>query len=352
MKNSTEIKSPQHFGTRGMTLDAFLRKEMQNPRPKKSKQIRRKSPEQSAKELEFLRLCAKVRKVVETKLSDVLPVTVRQIFYNCITEGIVSKSNSDYDRIQDVVGYLRENKILSYESISDTSREMPFAYLNSTVEKAEDAFDRIVKNASTIRVSRLADQIPQIVVTEAAGTISQLRKVADKYDIPVFALKGWASTTIVYFFAKLAVEMAEKNDCPIVVIHYVGDYDPTGIQVPRQMLRKASEIIDREFPSSKVKLIFNRVALNENQVYEMNLTYQDMGKLPKTATSSENNSIYEPWLGLHGNVQLKCELEAIPPRILQNLVEKQIQNFYKNSTYSDLASKQEIEQQKLLKLFE
>jgi hypothetical protein len=274
-------------------------------------------------------------------LREFWPVSVRQVYYTAITHGYITKGEGDYERVQDAVAVLRADGRLDYEAIVDNSREHPRCNFESTVENADDALDRVINEAGTVKVNRqTAQPYFQLIITEGAGTVGQLEDVANAYDVPCIASQGWTSISLLYQLAKQMVWIQKVFKPQDIIIHYCGDYDPTGVQVPIKMCARITDIINQKWPDSEVSIILNRVALSEKQILDRKLTVQRMSKPPKTASSD--------WTGVGGDIMLKCEMEAIHPSELQKMTRSAIEAFYKPEIYAPIAAAEEIEQHRLV----
>ncbi len=120
-------------------------------------------------------------------------MTVRQLFYQMTTRGLVEKSERGYQRIADATVKMRRSGLLPYHKIVDGGR----------VRRREQGWDSIgdlLSDAETaFRLDYWAHQ-PELVEIwcEKDALAGVILPVTNRYGVTFVALKGFGSLTIAY----------------------------------------------------------------------------------------------------------------------------------------------------------
>jgi hypothetical protein len=114
------------------------------------------------------------------------------------------------------------------------------------------------------------------------------------WDVPLMVTRGYASLS--YLFE--AAQAIKAQDKP-VHLYYLGDYDPSGVDIPRQVERRLCEFA----PDAETH--FERVAVTPEQIRTLQLPTRPTKKTDSRAKAFGNQSV---------------EVEAIPPATLRKLI--------------------------------
>jgi len=60
----------------------------------------------------------------EYKEQDLLPITLRQLYYELVSKTIIDNTIQEYRKLIKLMTYAREKTIISYEHITDSTREI------------------------------------------------------------------------------------------------------------------------------------------------------------------------------------------------------------------------------------
>ncbi len=233
---------------------------------------------------------------------DQLPLTVRQIFYRLVGAYSYEKTERAYKRLGEHLVRARRARLLAFDAIRDDG----VAVIRHAYYDGIAAFhDETARRARAYRRDRQGGQpVFMELWCEAAGMQQQLDRVALRYSVPVYTTGGFGSLTANYDVA----ERALARDRPTVILH-VGDFDPSGESIFESIVEDAAAFVeaDRTIWLPEVRGI--RVALTADQV--------DDHDLP-TAPPKESDSRSASWEGE------TCQLEALAPDALAELVEQAI----------------------------
>ena len=244
---------------------------------------------------------------IKTSIKTILradhPMTVRQVFYQLVSRGVIEKTEEQYQGtvIRLLTSMRLENEI-SFEWIVDETRQ---ARETQTFDSISDA---ITDTAKFYRRSALRDCDDYIEIwSEKEALAGLIWDVASDYDVPVCVSKGMPSLTQIYGTAINVAHAAEVGKQSF--IYQFGDHDPSGIIIPQiieRRLREFCEKFDRRAPHVE------RIALTEQQISKF--------KLPTRPTKRTGNRHALKFTGR------STELDAMPADQLRELVRKCIEH--------------------------
>lgn len=283
-----------------------------------------KPPSNTAKQRKRDELDRFIIDTLNGRLKDVLPVSVRQVFYAAVAANVVDKKTGAaliYDRL----AYLRVEGRIPFDWIVDNSRGFRQSYQNTVIEDANQTLRRNIESAYSPRLNKQTGQeVAQVVWTEATGTVSQLEKIASPFDIPVVSGRGFTSHSQAYYIAQDWMKLLDSLKTDKLRVIYAGDYDPSGVIIPDDVslqLRYHFVMADK-----KIDFKLDRIALNEQMIIDSEIVTQPV-------ESSTMKSAPHRWKGVNGNRRESAQLEAIPPQSLQKLLKQEIEKVYEANLF-------------------
>jgi hypothetical protein len=242
--------------------------------------------------------CRRTKKEVES-LRDLIvavvsvnaPMTVRQVFYQLVSLGVIGKAEADYRSV--VVRLLTRMRLdgeMPWNWITDGTRWMHKSVRYGSIEEALEATSRHYRRDYW---RELDDYVEVWLEKEALAGV--LFRVTDEWGVPLMVTRGFASLSYIHN----AAETIERIGKP-THIYCFGDYDPSGVEIDRNLERRLREFA----PSSEIQ--FERVAVRREQIEEYSL--------PTRPTKRRANH----GRGLHEGDSV--EVDAIPPAQLLDLV--------------------------------
>ncbi len=226
------------------------------------------------------------------------PVSVRGLYYQAEVRRVpgIDKSNGAYEKVQRQVLSLRREGQLDYEHIADATRWMRKPRSFNSID------DALAHTARLYRKSLWNDADTYVEVwcekDALAGTIYPITSV---YDVPLMVTRGFASETFCY------ESVAQRGGDPTpYYVYYLGDFDRSGQDAAKALEEK----LERFASEDDIEIIFEVLAVTELQIQTLNLPT----RAPKRLSPADRKWPYEA----------ACELDAIPPNILRNMVEEAI----------------------------
>lgn len=249
------------------------------------------------------------------------PVTVRGLYYQAEVHRVpgIDKTDSGYDKTQRQVLALRRASRLEYSWIADATRWM----------RKPDSFDSLTDAVQdTARFYRKAlwrDAAAYVEIwVEKDALAGVIYPVTEVYDVPLMVTRGFSSET----FCWEAVQARQGDPRPYVV-YYLGDFDRAGHDAARSLQEK----MERFASEVGIKVLFKQIAVTRNQIEYMELPTRP----PKRNTPADRNWPHD----------VACELDAIPPDKLRELVEDSINVFLPQDQLKVLKAAEESEKELL-----
>jgi hypothetical protein len=280
------------------------------------------------------------------------PLTVRQIFYRLIAEYRYEKTEGAYNAL---VGYVaRARRAYMHRLLErpdgeelDFAREMalkhpwliPFSWIRDergqSIEPIfytgeEDFVAAMRRAAENLSLDRQAGQAQVLELwCEAAGMVPLMREIATPYSIRVSSGGGYDSVTAKHDLAQRIVQRYAAGQ-PTTILH-VGDFDPSGEGMFGTLADDVTEMVRQYTHQHDSPAEFQRIALTEEQVIEMNVETAP----PKPLDSRARGFVADhPRAVEHfGSEQITAQLEALAPPELRALIESAIESRIATAAY-------------------
>jgi hypothetical protein len=227
-------------------------------------------------------------------------LSLRQLYYQLVARDYIENSVRSYKRIGNLVSDARLAGFIDWGMIEDRNRE-------TVIPTAWTSPAEIVRAAAQqFRVDRWQGQPCHVeVMVEKDALSGILEPVCRDLHVRFTANKGYSSSSAMYETGKrIGKAMGYGRE---VHIFYLGDHDPSGIDMTRDIRERLTMFSDYE----EVKV--HRLALNYNQVEEWQ---------PPENPAKETDSRYQAYADEFG--ESSWELDAVEPRTLADLVREGI----------------------------
>ena len=233
------------------------------------------------------------------------PLSVRNLFYQLTGDdgsGVtIPKTDAAYRQVIRLKKQLCRGRAIPWNFFSDSSR---FAYDYDGFEGLDDAefVDRV---ASLYRRNywSTTDIYPQLWV-ESRSLTPTLAGTARELGVSLYPSGGMPSETFVYGACAEAVHTGREE----MVVMYVGDYDPAGLQIATSLEAMLTEHLGyaaEDFDMDAPELTFYRVAITEQQIIDYALPTK-----PVKATQSRKKY----------DISQTVEAEAMRPDTMRQIV--------------------------------
>ena len=246
------------------------------------------------------------------------PMTVRQVFYQLTVRGVIDKTEPEYKSVTRLLGEMRLTGIVPFGWIADGTRWMRKPQTWSSVESA------LRRTAEAYRRSVWDHQDDYVEVwLEKEALLGVLYEVTQQWDVPLMVTRGYSSLSFLYN----AADTIDALDKP-TFLYYFGDYDPSGVDISRNVERRIHQFTDVPFH-------FERVAVTPEQIEDWQLPTRPTKKTDTRSRGFSGESV---------------EVDAIPPAQLRALAEECILRHIDPDALEALHLAEQSERELLLKI--
>jgi hypothetical protein len=282
------------------------------------------------------RLIMQVKEVLE-EYQEYLPLTARQIFYRLVGTKDYPKTEAAYKKLCEHLVRARRAKMIPFEDIRDDG----ISIMSHAHYADENAFYKHVHDeGKAYKRDKLARQGLDIrVYCEAAGMMPQLERVCEPYSVPVYSCSGFDSLSGKYELKTSCWQAYTYKGRRTVILH-LGDHDPSGESIFTDgLVQDIHAFLAEDVPHKDPREVadFERVALVEEHVERYRLETER----PKATDSRTAN-----WKGARSGA---CQLEALPPDKLAELLEVAITRRLDMTVYKEDLKAEEEERRRITK---
>ncbi len=239
-----------------------------------------------------------------------VPITLRQLYYRLVAKGMPNNNKSYHNLISATIRWRKKN-ILPMDAFTDRARNiMTYAsgvYYHDPKRWLLDEVERMLVKVP-YDLSLWYEQPYRVTIgVEKNALVGVFNPVCDKYGVDLLPCVGYPSLSFLREFSMKINYLDEgmKDDVKDVFL-YFGDWDPSGLNIPKTLNSNMHELFDSYYE-------YKHVALEPDQIEKYNL-------IPAPAKQTDSRTkVFEQ---IHGNKVY--ELDALDPSVLQNLIENSI----------------------------
>jgi hypothetical protein len=258
------------------------------------------------KEIKFnarsLELINTADEIIKNYSAQGFKLTLRQLYYQFVSKAVIENTERSYKNLGALISDARLAGMLDWEAIEDRTRNLRArSHWNSPDEIAATCVHSYYKD-------RWANQKFRVEVWVEKEALAGVAEAACRpLDIPFFCCKGYTSQSEMYAAAKRLEDYRLDNQKPVVI--HLGDHDPSGIDMSRDIQERLIMFTGGEFA-------FHRIALNRDQITKYN---------PPPNPAKVTDSRFKKYMRSHGDKS--WELDALEPKVLVDLIKKKAAEF-------------------------
>lgn len=251
-----------------------------------------------------LTLIDKINVVIEEYEEQGYFLTLRQCYYQLVARGIIPNNERSYKNTGNLINDARLAGLIDWNSIEDRTRNL---------QKLShwDNPQSIIESASyQYRKDIWEDQDYYVEVwVEKEALANVVGRVANELDVPYFCCRGYVSQSEMWSASQRL--MRKQNDGKYCAIIHLGDHDPSGIDMSRDIEERLLlfGVDENEFE-------FRRIALNMEQIEEFN---------PPPNPAKLTDSRCGKYISQYGDES--WELDALEPKVIHRLITNNVMEF-------------------------
>lgn len=260
-------------------------------------------------------------------------LSLRQLYYQLVARDYIENSIKSYKRIGNLISDARLAGFIDWEMIEDRNRE-------TVIPTEWTSPAQIVRAAARqFRVDRWDGQSNYCeVMVEKDALSGILEPVCRELHVRFTANKGYSSSSAMYEAGKRLYQVLSDREKSVNQIHifYLGDHDPSGIDMTRDITERLfmfsglEEKVKRNGMSVDDFIHIHRLALNYDQVEQWN---------PPENPAKETDSRYATYQEKFG--ESSWELDAVEPRTLADLVREGIEDLIDSEQWNEISRKED-----------
>lgn len=265
-------------------------------------------------------LLAKITAILADYSAQGYDLSLRQLYYQLVAANIIANAERSYKNIGNLVSDARLAGRIDWDIIKDRGREMTEAPHWSSPAEILRA------SANQFRIDKWATQPCYVeLMVEKQALEGVLEPVCRECDIPFTANKGYSSSSALY---EAGQRIREKlDDDKDVHVIYLGDHDPSGIDMTRDIEERLNMFAEAETADRRIEV--HRVALNIDQIRKLR---------PPENPAKLTDSRARGYISKFG--RSSWELDAIEPRALAKLVRDKVAELRDDDYWTDAVTKE------------
>ncbi len=176
-----------------------------------------------------LKLIDQANQIIEQYQAEDLKLTLRQLYYQFVSRDWLANTVRNYKNLGHVISEGRLAGLIDWDAIEDRGRVPSIPYHAEDLESFVDSMRRM-GSAYTLDPWEGQENYVELWVEKDALS-GVLRPIAEKHSITLSVNRGYTSQTAMYNAAERFKEREDRNN----VILYVGDFDPSGEDMVRDI---------------------------------------------------------------------------------------------------------------------
>jgi len=255
-------------------------------------------------------------------------LTLRQLYYRLVSRQMISNTINSYKRLSRIMVKAREQLDVPVNCLEDRSRRILGRGDTGYASAEEFLRKRIAglkESYKDFTMPMWNEQPNFVLVSLEKDALSRLvGDIANQYSIRTFPTRGYPSFTYVN---RMATYIRNRLKGKPTVVLYFGDFDPSGIDIERDLAERLGKYNAGDFT-------VRRIALTKDQIQQYNLP-----PMPVKRSDARSDS----FLASYGD--LSVELDALDPNTLKLMVAQSIASHIDLNLWSK--KEEEIEKLKL-----
>lgn len=287
---------------------------------------------------ETLEILALANSILSRNYMDGFITTLRQLYYQFVKQNALPNTQQSYKRLGDIVQRGRMAGLLDWVHMEDRTRNLKkLPSWNSPSEIMESALQSYRFNMNKLQPVHIE------VWIEKEALADVMRHACDPFYVPYFACRGYLSASEMWNAVHNRFLPAMEDDDKRIVIFYLGDHDPSGLDMTRDIPARIAEFLSHHLEDGITEHTLDEygvevrpLALNMAQITEQNLP-------PNPAKTTDAR--FKKYRSRYGSES--WELDALDNHYLVDLVQEAILEELDQDILDEARKKEEADREKL-----
>lgn len=234
-------------------------------------------------------------------------LTLRQLYYQFVARDFLPNTDRSYKRLGAIISDARLAGLLDWRAITDRTRNL------RQLPHWTDAREIIRASAQGFQLDRWLNQPYRVEVwVEKDALAGVVESVCEPLDVPFFSCRGYTSQSEMWEASQRLGGYLDDGQIPVIL--HLGDHDPSGMDMSRDIQDRLTMFLDGDGYDDE--LVFARLALNYDQV----AAYR-----PPPNPAKTTDSRYRGYIGDYGRES--WELDALDPATLGGIITTAIDEY-------------------------
>ncbi|WNY25157.1 hypothetical protein [Methanolapillus millepedarum] len=261
-----------------------------------------------------LDLIEKVNSIVDDYERQGYSLTLRQVYYQLVSRDVIPNNERSYKNLGNLINDGRLAGMIDWYSIEDRTR-----FLRGIVH--DDDPEELLRSASSgFSLDKWENMDTYVEFwVEKDALVDIVGKACHSWEVDYFSCRGYVSQSEMWSAARRFIR--RNNSGKNVVIFHLGDHDPSGIDMSRD--------IEDRLRLFGADITFERIALNYGQIE----TYNPPPNPTKLSDSRSTDYVkkygYECW-----------ELDALEPSVLSELISNHVKNVIDLDAFNNISERE------------
>ena len=283
----------------------------------------------------YSRILAEVLVVLGTY--PTITFTLRQMYYRLVAKQVIPNTLNEYKKLSRYMVKARENGEVDDDRFEDRARRVlgtgdtGYGSGEKFIEAQKERFLDSYKHFSYRQWLNQEEYLEVWLEKDALSTL--FNQVANPLNVHTCPARGYPS----YSYVMKAVERFWRAEKPIVIL-YFGDYDPSGLNIPENLIKRFRQYGQMD----EDEISIERIALNIKQIRQYDLP---------PAPAKKSDSRFASFVMETGSDDV-VELDALEPNVLQELIKDAITNHIDIDLWNAIVEKSDRMREKLKTVFD
>jgi hypothetical protein len=273
-----------------------------------------------------LELLKTINEIIEDYREQGYKLTLRQLYYQLVSRDIIPNKTEEYAKLSIILVKGRMAGIVDWDAIEDRIRKPYIPYYS---EDLEDALDDTIQQYRLDRMRNQPIYIECWVEKDALSGV--LKRVTEEFHVRLMVNRGYSSASAMYdAYKRIRRANAYGQDA---VILYLGDHDPSGMDMIRDISDRLNEF--------GVSPTVSAIALTDEQIEKYN---------PPPNPAKVTDPRAKDYIARYGPTS--WEVDALKPEVLHNLVTDAIGSIIDPNAFDDMKDLEQKDIGRLRKLID
>lgn len=262
-----------------------------------------------------------INEIIDEYAEEGYKLTLRQLYYQLVSRDIIANKVTEYAKLGNLLVKGRMAGVVDWEAIEDRIRR---PYLPYWVFGISDALNDTINQ---YRLDRMEGQDTYIELWVEKDALSGvLRRITEEFHINLMVNRGYSSCTAMHDAYK-RIERAE-NDGKQAVVLYLGDHDPSGLDMVRDIRDRLEEF--------GVNPDVVGIGLTTAQIKKYN---------PPPNPAKVTDPRADAYIEQFGPTS--WEVDALNPKVLHELVRKNVEDRIDMALFKKMLKREQSDKSKL-----